>query len=114
VRLKASFANADRSLWPGQLVSARLLVRTDANATVVPARAVLRGQNGPYVYAVKPDQTVAIRPVTTGATVAGMIALTSGVAAGETVVLDGQSRLADGTKVDAKAAVAAAAAPGGA
>jgi multidrug efflux system membrane fusion protein len=114
VRLKASFANADRSLWPGQLVSARLLVRTDANATVVPARAVLRGQNGPYVYAVKPDQTVAIRPVTTGATVAGMIALTSGVAAGETVVLDGQSRLADGTKVDAKAAVAAATAPGGA
>jgi multidrug efflux system membrane fusion protein len=114
VRLKASFANADRSLWPGQLVSARLLVRTDANATVVPARAVLRGQNGPYVYAVKPDQTVEIRRVTTGATVGGVIALTSGVAAGETVVLDGQAGLADGTKVDAKAAVADTATPGGA
>ena len=114
VRLKASFANADRSLWPGQLVSARLLVRTDANVTVVPVRAVLRGQNGPYVYAVKPDQTVEIRRVTTGATVGGVIALTSGVAAGETVVLDGQARLADGAKVDAKAAVADTATPGGA
>lgn len=102
VRLKATFANTDRSLWPGEFVSARLLVRTDPNATVVPARAVLRGQNGTYVYALKQDHTVEIRPVKTGATVEDFTAVNSGLSPGDTIVLDGQSRLAPGTKVDAK------------
>lgn len=104
VRLKATFANTDRSLWPGEFVTARLKVRTEQKATVVPSRAVLRSQTGTYVYAMKPDQTVDARPVKTGPTVDGYTALLSGVSPGETVVLDGQSRLAPGTKVETKEA----------
>ena len=111
VRLKATFANADRSLWPGEFVSARLLVRTDRNATVVPARAVLRGQNGAYIYVLEGDQTVEVRPVTTGPTVNGFTAVLSGLSPGETVVVDGQSRLAPGTKAAVKQATAAPAYP---
>jgi multidrug efflux system membrane fusion protein len=102
VRMKATFVNANRALWPGALVSARLLVRTDHGATVVPSRAVLRGQNGEYVYVIKSDKTVEMRPVTTGQSVDGFTALRSGVSVGEVVVFDGQTRLAPGTKVDAK------------
>jgi multidrug efflux system membrane fusion protein len=112
VRLKATFPNTDRSLWPGELVTARLLVRTEKNATVVPTKAVLRGQNGTYVYALKPDQTVEMRPVKTGPTVEGFTAVRSGLAPAETVVLEGQSRLAPGAKVDAKQAPAETAALG--
>ncbi len=112
VRLKATFPNADRSLWPGEFVMARLWVRTEPNATIVPTRAVLRGQNGLYVYALKADQTVEVRPVKTGATVEGYTALVSGLSPGDTVVLDGQSRLAPGMKVDAKEAPTATAALG--
>jgi multidrug efflux system membrane fusion protein len=114
VRMKASFANEDRSLWPGAFVTARLLVRTDSNVTTVPARAVLRGQNGPYVYVVKADRTVEARPVKPGKTVDGVTAIAAGVALGETVVFDGQSRLANGTKVDAKTQPIAGVAPGAA
>jgi multidrug efflux system membrane fusion protein len=109
VRLKAVFANADRSLWPGEFVSARLLVRTDHSVIVVPSRAVLRGQDGTYVYVLKPDQTVEVRPVQTGSAVDGVTALLAGIAPGETVVVDGQSRLAPGAKADAKQAPTAAA-----
>lgn len=104
VRLKATFANTDRSLWPGEFVTARLKVRTEQKATVVPSRAVLRSQTGTYVYAMKPDQTVDARPVKTGPTVDGYTALLSGISPGETIVLDGQSRLAPGTKVETKEA----------
>ena len=109
VRLKATFANPDRSLWPGEFVSARLRVRTDRGVTVVPDRAVLRGQNGPFVYVVKPDQTVETRPVATGASVDGVTALNSGISPGETVVFDGQSRLTAGTRVTARQAAPAGA-----
>lgn len=112
VRLKASFANDDRSLWPGAFITAHLLVRVDRNATVLPARAVLRGENGTYVYVLQPDQTVVVRPVKTGPTVDGFTAMLSGVSPGETVVFDGQSRLAPGTKVDAKQTPTAAAVSG--
>jgi multidrug efflux system membrane fusion protein len=102
VRLKASFANPDRSLWPGEFISARLLVRTDRNVTVIPSRAVQRGRDGTYVYVLKADRTVELRPVKTGSTVDGVTALLAGVSAGETVIFDGQSRLSPGAKVDAK------------
>jgi membrane fusion protein, multidrug efflux system len=113
VRLKAAFTNNDRSLWPGEFVTAHLRVRTDRNATVVPARAVLRGQNGTYLYVLKADRTVEARPVETGETVDDVTAVVSGVVPGETVVFSGQSRLAPGARVDAKKASAAATAPGG-
>jgi multidrug efflux system membrane fusion protein len=112
VRLKASFANPDRSLWPGEFISARLLVRTDRGVTVVPSRAVQRGRDGTYVYALKADQTVELRPVRTGATVDGVTALLAGVSPGETVVFDGQSRLSPGAKVDATGALSPEAATG--
>ncbi|HEX9461377.1 MAG TPA: efflux RND transporter periplasmic adaptor subunit [Alphaproteobacteria bacterium] len=111
-KLKARFQNPDRALWPGEFVMARILVRTEANITVVPARAVLRGQNGTYVYAVKPDKTVEVRPVTTGVTVEGVTAVLSGLAAGDTVVVSGQARLTAGVKVEVTPADVAAASPG--
>ena len=104
VRLKANFANADRSLWPGAFVTARVRVRTDRAATVLPDRAVQRGEAGDYVYLVQPDQTVAVRQVKPGPSEGGFTEIQSGVAPGETVVFDGQSRLAPGVKVDARQA----------
>jgi multidrug efflux system membrane fusion protein len=102
VRLRAIFANSNRTLWPGSLVSARLLVRTDHAVTVIPTRAVMRGQSGEYTYVVKADKTVEMRPVTTGQSVDGFTAVLRGVAAGETVVVDGQTRIAPGTRIEAR------------
>jgi multidrug efflux system membrane fusion protein len=99
VRLKAVFANPDRALWPGELVSVRVLVRTDRGATVVPSQAVLRGPNGPYVYAVKADSTVELRPVKVGESVGGITSVLSGLKPDETVVVAGQARVASGTRV---------------
>jgi multidrug efflux system membrane fusion protein len=102
IRLKAVFPNGDRALWPGELVTARILISTDRNATVVPAAAVQNGQSGSYVFIVKPDRTVAATPVTTGPTVGGYTALLSGVSPGQDIVLGGQSRLTNGSLVAPK------------
>jgi multidrug efflux system membrane fusion protein len=102
IRLKAVFPNDDRALWPGELVTARILLSIDRNATVVPAAAVQNGQNGSYVFTVKPDRTVAATPVTTGPTVGGYTALLSGVSPGQDIVLGGQSRLTNGSLVAPK------------
>ena len=99
IQLKAVFDNPDRALWPGEFVSARVLVRTDRNATAVPAQAVLTGENGLYVYVLKPDNTVDPQPVTAGPTVTGFTEIRSGLAPGRRVILDGQSRLAPGSHV---------------
>lgn len=99
VRLKALFANPHRTLWPGEFVSVRVLLRTDHGATIVPSRAVLRGQNGPYVYAVKGDSTVEMRPVKVGESVDGLTSVLSGLSPDETVVVAGQARIAPGTRV---------------
>ena len=113
IKLKAVFDNKDGTLWPGELVATRLLVRTDRDAIVLPARAVLSGQGGPYVYVVKPDGTAEARKVTRGSTVGDQIVIRAGVSKDEVVVFDGQSRLAPGVKVEAKRAKSegAAAAP---
>jgi multidrug efflux system membrane fusion protein len=102
VRLRAIFDNSTRTLWPGSLVSARLLVRTEHAVVVIPTRAVMRGQSGEYAYVVKADNTVEMRPVTTGQAVDGFTAVLSGLALGETVVFEGQARIAPGTHVEAK------------
>ena len=102
IKLKAVFANADGTLWPGELVNARVLLSTERNAVVVPTRAILEGREGPYVYVVKADSTVVPRAVKPGAVMDAFTAIASGVAAGETVVVDGQSRLAPGTPVAAR------------
>jgi multidrug efflux system membrane fusion protein len=102
IQLKATFPNTDNALWPGQFVQVTLTLKSLPQVTVVPSQAVQAGQNGDYVYVVKSDQTVEMRPVLTAMTFAGGTVVTNGLQAGETVVLDGQLRLVPGAKVNVK------------
>ena len=99
IKLKAVFANEQRHLWPGQFVNVRLLLTTRAASLVVPAAAVLRGPQGAYVFLIKADQTVEMRPVTVGPVEAGEALIESGLAEGEQVAVDGVAKLQNGTKV---------------
>ena len=103
IQLKATYENDDNTLWPGQYVDVTLTLTTE-QAITVPAEAVQSGQQGPYVYVVKPDLKVEPRPVQTGRRVAGEIVIVRGVAAGERVVTDGHLRLVPGAKVEIKTA----------
>jgi multidrug efflux system membrane fusion protein len=98
IRLKAIFDNRDSRLWPGQFVNAVLTMDTQT-ATVIPSEAVQVGQQGSFVYVVKSDQTVEARPVAVGQTVEGKVIVEQGLASGETIVTDGQSRLFPGAKI---------------
>jgi membrane fusion protein, multidrug efflux system len=100
VRLKAKFDNEEGVLFPNQFVNARLLLDVKKGATVVPTVAIQRGAQGPYVYVVKPDQTVSVHQVTVGATQDDDSAIDSGVSPGDLVVVDGADKLKDGVKVD--------------
>jgi membrane fusion protein, multidrug efflux system len=105
ILLKATFANSNTVLWPGQFVRVSMRLNTLPQATVVPSQAVQTGQSGDFVYVVGivgTNQTVEARPVTAGITVGGKTVLSKGVVPGETVVIDGQSRLAPGSKVSIK------------
>ena len=99
IRLKATFANADEALWPGAFVNVRVVVGIKRNAVTVPARAIQQGPKGPYLFVVKPDKTVEMREVQIVQIDQGVAALEKGLAAGETIVLDGQYRLEPGSKV---------------
>jgi multidrug efflux system membrane fusion protein len=107
ISLKAIFPNADRKLWPGQFVNAHLRVRIDPGAVVVPLAAVQHGPDGLYVFTVRPDGTVADQPVTVGYQDARIAEITAGLAAGQQVVVDGQSRLQNGTRISIRVARAA-------
>ena len=111
ILLKATFPNEDSLLWPGQFVQVVLTLSDLTNAIVVPTQAVQTGQNGPFVYVVKPDQTAEERPIITGITYQGETVVQSGLKAGETVVTDGQLRLAPGVKVNIKSALSSTNAP---
>lgn len=102
IRLKATFANPDHRLWPGQFVNVVLTLGSQLGAVVAPAEAVQTGQNGTYVFVVKPDLTVESRPVTTGRTVGQETVILKGLQAGERVVTDGQLRLMPGSTVQIK------------
>jgi multidrug efflux system membrane fusion protein len=102
IRLKATFANAERRLWPGQFVNVVLKLTQRPNAIVVPSQAVQTGQAGQYVFVIKPDLTAESRPVVPGATVAGETVIEKGLQPGETVVTDGQLRLTPGAKVEVR------------
>ncbi|MEO8586621.1 MAG: efflux RND transporter periplasmic adaptor subunit [Acidobacteriota bacterium] len=102
IRLKATFENPARRLWPGQFVKVTLTTGVEENALVVPSQAVQTGQDGPYVYVVKADLTVEPRPVKPGPGVEGVVVITKGLSAGEQVVTDGQLRLSPGAKVELK------------
>lgn len=101
IRLKATFDNRDGALWPGQFANVILKLDTIQNATVVPTEAVQAGQNGPFVYVVKQDQTIELRPVETGRIVGPKTVIQQGVAPGDTVVTDGHLRLFPGATVRA-------------
>jgi membrane fusion protein, multidrug efflux system len=99
-RLKAVFENADSQLWPNQFVNIRLLLEVKKNAIVVPAAAIQRGPQGSFVYAVKPDKTVEVRPVNVALTQNNVSVVASGLNPGDMVVTDGQDKLQSGTKVE--------------
>ena len=107
IKLKAVFANADDNLWPGQFVNVRMRLDVAKGATTVPSTAVQRGQNGLYVFAVKPDSTVEVKPIEVSQDDSATAVIASGLAPGDRVVTGGQSRLTNGTRIapsDAKPA----------
>jgi len=112
IKLKAEFPNADRMLWPGQFVNVVMTLHTLRGVTVVPSEAVQSGQAGQFVFVVKPDHTVANKPVKLGQSIDNQIVVESGVAPGDTVVTDGQMRLIPGAPVRVVQSVNAAPAVG--
>ena len=101
VRLKAVFPNDDSALFPNQFVNARLLLDTKQGSIVVPSAAIQRGPKGTFVYVVnEADQTVSVRAVTVGVSQGEDTSIDTGLASGETVVVDGTEKLREGSKVD--------------
>ena len=102
IKIKASFPNLDRRLWPGQFANVVVQLTTDPNATVVPTTAVQAGQQGPFVFVVRADKTVEFRPVQVARTSGTDTVIQTGVQPGETVVTDGQLRLVPDARVSIK------------
>jgi len=110
VLLKAEFANRDNTLWPGEFLNVRLQLYVQDKALVVPAQAVMTGQQGTYVFLVNQDGTARSQPVTVART-AGQYAILAqggGVQPGDQVVTDGQLRLVSGAPVEVKGGVSGA------
>jgi membrane fusion protein, multidrug efflux system len=104
IKLKGTFANAERKLWPGQFVNMVLTLTTENNAVVVPAQAIQTGQQGQYVFVVKSNKTAEQRIVVVERIVQNEVVVRSGLQPGETVVTDGQVRLVPGSPVEIKSA----------
>jgi multidrug efflux system membrane fusion protein len=102
IRLKGTFANRDRKLWPGQFVNAVLTLTTEPNTIVVPSQAIQTGQEGQYIFVVREDLTVESRPVVAGRSGSNETVVKKGLNADEKVVTDGQVRLYPGAKVEIK------------
>jgi multidrug efflux system membrane fusion protein len=102
IQLKGTFQNKDRRLWPGQFVNVVLTLTTQRNAVVMPSAALQAGQQGQYVFVVKPDFTVESRLVAVARSYGDFAVVAQGVKAGEKVVIDGQIQLIPGTKVETK------------
>jgi membrane fusion protein, multidrug efflux system len=102
IKVKGTFPNEDRRLWPGQFVNVTVTLSSDPKAIVVPSQAVQTGQQGTYVFVVKPDQTVDLRTVAVARTKGTESVIQEGLKAGETVVLDGQLRLVPGSRITVK------------
>jgi multidrug efflux system membrane fusion protein len=97
--LKATFANADERLWPGEFVNLRLILSTRQGVATVPQQTVQVGPNGYYAYIIKADNTVERRPVEVASMQDGLAIISKGLTVGEKVVVDGQYRLTDGARV---------------
>jgi multidrug efflux system membrane fusion protein len=102
IRLKATLRNPDRQLWPNQFVKARMLLRTQERALVIPSEAIVRGPKGSIVYVIGKDDTVKPRPVEIDAVEGDITIVRSGLEAGERVVTEGQNQLKPGAKVATK------------
>jgi multidrug efflux system membrane fusion protein len=100
IKLKATFTNTTRRLWPGQFVNAVVTLTSQPNAIVAPAAAVQTGQKGQYVFVIKSDLTVESRPVVVSRTLSNEAIIEKGLQAGEKVVTDGQLRLVPGATVE--------------
>ena len=103
IKLKAVFGNVDDTLWPGQFVNVRMQTGVQQNVATVPSAAVQRGQDGFYVYRLKPDQTVELQPVSVAQDDGTLAVIAAGLDDGETVVASGQLRLTNGSRVAATA-----------
>jgi multidrug efflux system membrane fusion protein len=99
IALKATFRNDDARLWPGQYVNVAVTLGMQTNAIAVPNPAIQIGQNGPYVFVIGPDSTAELRLVRLDRAVNNRTVIAEGLAAGERVVVDGQLRLTNGTRV---------------
>jgi len=99
IKVKGTFANESRGLWPGQFVNVVVRLATESASIVVPSVAVQTGPDGTYVYVVTPDQTVELRPVTVARVAGAEAMIATGLAAGDTVVVDGHLRLVPGGRV---------------
>ena len=108
VRLKAEFPNPAHRLWPGELISVRLLLEDRANGLTVPASVVQQGPQGSYAYVIDPTNTVQTRPVVVAQISGGQALIDSGLEAGEQVVVDGQYKLQPGSRVTVLHGTAAA------
>ena len=102
IQLKGTFENKDKRLWPGQFINVVLTLTTQRNAVVMPAAALQTGQQGQYVFVLKPDNTVESRPVTVARTSGDIAVVAQGVTPGEKVVTDGQLNLITGVRVELK------------
>jgi multidrug efflux system membrane fusion protein len=102
IMLKGTFPNKKRRIWPGQFVNVGLTLTTQPHAVVVPSQAVQTGQQGHYVFVIKPDLTVEPRPVVVNRTINTETIIDKGLKAGELVVTDGQLQLFPGAKVEIK------------
>jgi multidrug efflux system membrane fusion protein len=102
ILLKGRFANNDGALWPGQFVNASLQLFVQRDAIVVPSPAVVQGQQGTYVFVVRPDNTANMQPVTVDRAVGDITVIAKGLTPGQEVVTDGQIRLTNGSKVQVK------------
>jgi multidrug efflux system membrane fusion protein len=105
LHLKAVFDNASGVLWPGQFTDVILVLGMESQALVVPNQSVLTGQDGTFVFVMRPDDTVEMRSVTVDRLMAGETIVRDGLRAGETVVTDGQMRLVTGAKVTVRQGV---------
>jgi multidrug efflux system membrane fusion protein len=111
MRLKAIFPNDDDALFPNQFVNVRLLLDVRRGTVIVPAAAIQRGPQGTFAYAVGPDGTVAVRPLTVGPTEAGDAAIESGLSPDDVVVVDGVDKLRAGSTVQVRVPEAEASGP---
>jgi multidrug efflux system membrane fusion protein len=102
IKIKATFPNTNRQLWPGQFVNIVVRLATDRSAIVVPTAAVQTGPQGQYVYVVKPDKTVAVQPVAVARAAGNETVIKTGVNAGDIVVTDGHLRLVPGSHISVK------------